>query len=71
MTEAGFEMRLSGSSALFFLLPGTLRNALVESPLPIIRRPANLIGELIYEEFHRVPPKKHVSTLETSTDLCI
>lgn len=41
-------------------------DALVESFLPFLRRPANLIEELIYKEFHRTPPEKHVSTLETS-----
>lgn len=60
------------SSALFFLLPGTLRDALVESFLPFLRQPANLIGELIYEEFHRAPPEKHVSQyLGDQRDLCI
>lgn len=42
---------------------------LVESSLPVIRQPANLFGDLIYKEFHRAPPKTHVRTLETSTDI--
>lgn len=39
---------------------------------PLLRQPANLIGELIYEEFHRAPPEKHVSQyLGDQRDLCL
>lgn len=55
--------------SLFFLLSGTLRDALMESFLPILRPPANLNGVLLYEEFHRFPPKKQY--FGDQHDLCL